>query len=216
MPLWRNTDAAGNSVFMAVQQFGKGANTGNQANLFGNTTADAFVTGITVGQFAVSETEMRSMRGSRSAAKPAHSGYVLRTVGSGGRAGRVTTEVLVAMNTITGDSENTVFQDTYAVITTQPSANSGNSTANETKTFTVVGNTLPTTGGTVSYQWQKLSAGVFANIAASGGFSNVTVATMSVNTAGASVANQDIYRAMVYGTGIATGYSANAILTITS
>ena len=43
-----------------------------------------------------------------------HSGWVLRKVGSGGRAGRVTYETLVAMGSMTnagGDAEDTIFKD---------------------------------------------------------------------------------------------------------
>ena len=39
-----------------------------------------------------------------------HAGWVLRKVGSGGRAGRVQYETIVAMGSMTGDgSDNTVF-----------------------------------------------------------------------------------------------------------
>jgi len=41
----------------------------------------------------------------------AHSGWVLRTVGQGGRAGRVTYETLVAMGSMTGDAEDTILKD---------------------------------------------------------------------------------------------------------
>lgn len=41
----------------------------------------------------------------------AHAGWVLRTVGQGGRAGRVHYETLVAMGTITGDAEDTILKD---------------------------------------------------------------------------------------------------------
>ena len=41
--------------------------------------------------------------------KIAHAGWVLRKVGTGGRAGRVQFETLVATGTISGDAENTVF-----------------------------------------------------------------------------------------------------------
>jgi hypothetical protein len=41
----------------------------------------------------------------------AHAGWVLRTVGTGGRAGRVQYETLVAMGSMTGDSDDTVFKD---------------------------------------------------------------------------------------------------------
>lgn len=42
----------------------------------------------------------------------AHAGWITRTVGTGGRAGRVTTEVLVAMGSMTGDgSDDIVLPD---------------------------------------------------------------------------------------------------------
>lgn len=41
----------------------------------------------------------------------AHAGWVVRKVGSGGRAGRVQYETLVAMGSITGDSEDVVLPD---------------------------------------------------------------------------------------------------------
>lgn len=40
-----------------------------------------------------------------------HSGYVLRKVGTGGRAGRVHYETLVASGSITGDAEDLIFKD---------------------------------------------------------------------------------------------------------
>lgn len=42
--------------------------------------------------------------------RPAHTGWVLRTEGTGGRAGRIQTEVLVASKSITGDAAD---DDTY-------------------------------------------------------------------------------------------------------
>lgn len=41
----------------------------------------------------------------------AHAGYVLRTVGTGGRAGRVSYETLVAMGSLSGDAEDTIMKD---------------------------------------------------------------------------------------------------------
>lgn len=41
----------------------------------------------------------------------AHSGWNIRTIGTGGRAGRVQYETLVAMGSLTGDSEDTVNPD---------------------------------------------------------------------------------------------------------
>ena len=42
----------------------------------------------------------------------AHAGWVLRTTGTGGRAGRVTTETLVAMGSMTSDgSDDSIYPD---------------------------------------------------------------------------------------------------------
>ncbi len=62
--------------------------------MFGNTTAGAFVAGQAVGIFGVSATEAASHK------DYAHAGWIKRTVGTGGRAGRVQTEVLVAMGSL--------------------------------------------------------------------------------------------------------------------
>jgi hypothetical protein len=58
MPLWGNTDDAANSVGYAVEGYGKEANSANKTAFFGNVTANAFVSGMTVGQFGVDITEM--------------------------------------------------------------------------------------------------------------------------------------------------------------
>ena len=64
MSSWGNTDDAANSVYYASEQFGKNANTTNQAALFGNTTAGGIVSGMKVGQFGVDTTEMSVANGS--------------------------------------------------------------------------------------------------------------------------------------------------------
>lgn len=63
--------------------------------MFGNTTQNAFRSGAAVGVFGIDATEMRVTH-----TGAAHAGWVLRTVGSGGRAGRVQFETLVAMGSL--------------------------------------------------------------------------------------------------------------------
>lgn len=58
MAQWGNTDDAANSVLWAVSQLKQTANSVTQANLFGNTTPGAFISGQTTGQFGVDATEM--------------------------------------------------------------------------------------------------------------------------------------------------------------
>ena len=83
MAQWGNTDDAANSVLWGVSQLNLTANSDNRDALFGNTTADAFVSGETIGQYGV-DTQEAQANGAF-----AHSGWVLRKAGSGGRAGRV-------------------------------------------------------------------------------------------------------------------------------
>jgi len=102
MAQWGNTDDAANSVYWANTTLNV---TANQTELFGNTTADAIITGAEVGVFGVSTDEMAyANTGSTEADAVSHAGWVLRTEGTGGRAGRVQYETLVAMSSITGDA----------------------------------------------------------------------------------------------------------------
>lgn len=212
MANWGNTDDAANSVLWATTQAKLTPNTVNQTNLFGNTTADAFITGQTMGQFGVSGGEAQALREGANT-KVAHAGWVLRTVGSGGRAGRVQNETLVAMKTITSDAtDDAVIPDYKLRITTQPANASGNSTNNDIVTFTVAGASRPT-GATLTYKWQVWGGSSFGDITDAGAYSNSATATLSVlaNTA----SNGEIYRVQVGATGAANVVSGNAVITIT-
>ena len=206
---WGNTDDAANSVLWAAAQLKLPANTDNQTALFGNTTADAFITGATIGQYGVAEGEAQAARAGANT-KAAHAGWVLRTVGSGNRAGRVHNEVLVAMGTITGDAEDVRFPDYKIRITTQPSDATGDISNNDIVAFTVVAATTPT-GGTLGYKWQKWGGSSFADITDAGAYSNSATATLSVlaNTA----SDGEIYRVQVSATGGPNVFSTNATLT---
>lgn len=184
MAQWGNTDDAANSVLWATSQLNKPANTVNQTNLFGNTTADAFVTNATVGQFGVDAAEAQAARAGADT-KAAHAGWVLRTEGSGGRAGRVFNEVLVAMASIDAstDAEDVVFADYAVRITTNPSNKTGSASGNISNTFTVAATTTPT-GGSLSYLWYySTDNSTFNTTAAVSGFSGQTTATLTANAA---------------------------------
>ena len=85
------------------------AGSGNSAQatkntaLFGNTTADAYVSGATIGQFGVDAAEIANA--GAEGPRVTHTGWNLRRAGSGGRAGRVHYECLVAGG-ITGDASD--------------------------------------------------------------------------------------------------------------
>ncbi len=92
MPLWSTTDANTSAPKFAVAG-GLGVSA-NGHTLYANTTADAFVPNLTVGVFGVDAAEIALANNATN--KPTHTGWVLRTEGSGGRAGRIQTEVIVA------------------------------------------------------------------------------------------------------------------------
>lgn len=213
MPLWGNTDDAANSVISAASQVNKTPNTANQSDLFGNTTADAFVSGATIGQFGVDSGEMAAARAS--GVKPAHAGWVLRTEGSGGRAGRVFQEVLVASKTITGDAEDAVYPDYILSILTQPVAASANGDADEDGVFTVSAGSVPD-GATLTYLWQySVDAGdTYATTVAVAGFAGQTTdeLTASANT----IADGTLVRCVVSADGADSVTSDAAELTVTT
>ena len=204
MAQWGKLDQANNSVLWAAQQLKKEANTGNQTALFGNTTADAFTTNQTVGQFGVDSNEITADGG-----KIAHTGWVLRTEGSGGRAGRVQTEVLVAGG-ITTDAEDTVLPDYVISITSQPAGNTANTTASETATFTVAGSTVPA-GATITYAWTYANGD---SIQAGANVGNTTQATLELDSS-VETANVDV-KVTLSVTGADDAVSSNATLTITT
>lgn len=216
MAQWGNTDDAANSVLWAVAQYKKTANSDNRDAFFGNTTANAYFDGITVGQYGVDTSEMRATRAAGEP-RPAHAGYVVRTEGQGGRSGRVSYEVLVATGTITGDAEDTSFPDRLIVIDTQPANASANSSDDETATFTVATSTVPS-GGTVTFLWQYTTdpgnTASFATTAAVAGFADQTTNTLSVSAN--TIADGTLVRVVVSSTGADSVTSDAAELTVTT
>lgn len=212
MAQWGSNDAASNSVFWAAQQLKVTANSDNRDALFNNTTADAFISGVTVGQFAVDSNEIEANTGD-----VAHTGWVLRTVGSGGRAGRTMTEVLVAGG-IALDTEDTVYKDFFITIAGQPAnasaINVGNSTVNnQTNTFSVTAVTTPS-GGTLSYLWYYStdSGSTYASVSDGSGFSGNTTATLTAEAN--TVADGTLVKCVVSVVGGSSVNSAAATFTV--
>lgn len=206
MAQWGNVDNAANSVNWAVSQLNKSISSANTTELFGNVTADVYFTGATVGQFGVDTTEQQASQGG-----PSHAGWVLRTEGSGGRAGRVTYETLIAMGSMTGDAEDTILPDYRIVISSQPQSDSD--VTGNTVTFTVVAASVPT-GATLAYRWQVdggPGSETFANVANGGVYTNNTSPTLSISDNTGLDGN--VYRVLITTAGAVPVYSANATLT---
>lgn len=210
MPLWGKNEDAANSVISAAAQVKVAPNTANRDALFGNTTADAFISGATIGQFAVDDLEIAAANGGI-----AHTGWVLETRGSGGRAGRVFREVLVAGG-IGSDAEDTNYPDYVIRIATQPADASGNSSANQSRTFSVVASTVPA-GGSIGYQWYYSTTSATAGFNTATGVSGLSGATTASLTANSATVGANVWvKAVLSVTGGASVNTAAAKLTVTA
>lgn len=192
MPMWKNTDAAGNSVIWAPSLVNKTPNR-TQANLlFGNTTSNAYIKNLTVGMYGVDKGEMRAVRTGK-VARPAHAGWVLkRTKGT-----RIMYETLVAMKSITSDSENTSFPTyalTYVVQPANSTVNASSASANQA--FVSASPVSVPNGATLTYYWQRWNGSAFANVTANATYANVTN-TVLVISANTLATNTDIVRLVV-------------------
>ena len=208
MAQWTMTDEAAGSPKYANTSLNV---TKNQTELFNNTTEDDVITDQIVGVFGVSESEMSD---SGEAAAVPHAGWVLRKEGTGGRAGRVHYEVLVAGSSMTGDgTDDTIFPDFSITITTQPSDDE--SATGEAVTFSVAASTTPS-GGTLSYQWQLSTddGASFDDVTEAGVYSDVDTDILAISDNTGLDGNQ--YRCVVSVTGGADVNSDAATLTETA
>lgn len=216
MSQWGNTDDAANSVIWAAGNLNKTPNTANRDALFGNTTADAFVTGETVGMYGVDANEAKAARAG-AGDKVSSPGWQLRREGSGGRAGRVQIETLVALSGVTAmggvDAEDVVFEDAFISIILQPASATANATSDEQAVFTVG---AETSSGTLTYQWYYTTdPGNTASFAiVSTGFSGGTTASLTADAN--TVSDGTLVRCVVSSTGADSANTDDATLTITT
>ena len=90
---WTNEDAHGNAPLFALAQVQKAPTASNMGaaasgKLFNNATEDNLITNVTIGLFNLKDGEEE---------KGAHTGWNLKTTGTGGRASRVIYETLVCL-----------------------------------------------------------------------------------------------------------------------
>lgn len=219
MAQWGNTDDAANSVIWGVSQLNQTANTDNRDALFGNTTADAYITNVTVGQYGVDAAEATASLGTIP-----HAGWVLRTEGSGGRAGRTHSEVLVAMGSMTGDAtDDDQIPDYGIVIDTQPADTAV--TAGALITLTAAARSVPT-GGSLTYKWERATdllpdtwveiTGATTPTDSGLTYSDFTTTALGIQTTGSNVdADGYRYRVTVTATGGTTDGVVSDVATIT-
>ena len=90
---WTNQDAHGNAPLFTLAQVQKAPTAANMGaagsgKLFNNATEDNLITDVTIGLFNLKDGEEE---------KGAHTGWNLKTTGTGGRASRVIYETLVCL-----------------------------------------------------------------------------------------------------------------------
>lgn len=171
MPLWGNKDQANNAPMQAASQVHQTTNPTNQANLFANTTGNVAIQGVTVGVFGVDPIEQQA---TQQQAHAPHSGWVLRTVGQGGRAGRVFMETLVATATIQGEGDGATIPNTAIFIRTQPQSQKIAPFGTAQLSVDAVGYPV---GTSLQYFWQMDGA----NVANAGIFSGNNSPTLSIS-----------------------------------
>jgi hypothetical protein len=210
---WGNVDNAANSVSWVLNQLGKSVSDDNKTELFQNTTPDVYATGANVGLFGVSAGEQQAIP--EGTVRPTHAGWVLRTEGSGGRAGRITYETIVAMRSLSDDGEDAIFKDYRITINTQPV--SSELVAGNAVNFIVGAVTVPS-GGTITYRWQRSYPGAlaWANVPNTGVFASAnsnTTSTLSISDN--TDLDGNVFSVMTYVSGGDSLRSANATITVT-
>lgn len=156
--------------------------------------------------YGVDENEMAANK----AVGAGHAGWVhVRTNGA-----RKISETLVALskNGITGDAEDTEFEDFLIEITTQPASRSD--AAGTAVTFAVA-STITGTGGTQTFQWALSTndGAVFSNISNGGVYGGATTATLAISDNTGLTTNQ--YRVTISATGADNVVSSAATITVT-
>ena len=226
MSSWGNKDSAANAPLWAVNSAIAPNNPtharGTRANvtlLYANTTAGAYTTGETIGLFGIDAQEQAV---SESTYDVPHSGWVIRTTGSGGRAGRVQHEVLVALSSVYGDGDGQLYPN-VAITLVGPSNKSVLSSATfaNVASFSVTPTLKGNTSATLTYTWQYNNAsGSQGWIAvANNDVSNVHTTGMTSTTLSiapkTTANNAQVFRLVVTAAdeGV-TAYSANATLTV--
>ena len=110
MSSWAKTDSGTSAPLWALLYVNKSPTAANMhsaggpdtGKLYRNETADAFITGATIGLFNINASEASAGQLSQDGStllsvKGAHRGWVLRKTGSGGRSGRTQSETLVTL-----------------------------------------------------------------------------------------------------------------------
>ena len=223
MSSWGNNDNAANAPYWAVNSTMSHQNpnvvaptAANVALLYANTTADAYRSGQTLGVFGIDAQESLATHAQ-------HTGWTLRTTGSGGRAGRVQNEVLVALSSMIGDGDAQAYANVTITLSNPANATvtSGAANANSV-TFSVTPTLVGNTAAALTYQWQvNNGTGAWVNMSNGNNAQPPAVQKSGVTTNAVTItpwntgANNYVFRVIVTAAdqGV-TATSSNAYITI--
>jgi hypothetical protein len=225
MSSWGNNDNAANAPYWAVNSAIAPANpnraaptAANVALLYANTTANVYTSRETIGLFGIDSQEIDVLGDTG-----AHTGWVLKTEGQGGRAGRVQYETLVALSTMNRDGDGQLFPNVSITLATTTSASVvANTSYANSASFVVTPTLVGNTAAVLTYQWQVNSptgslgwTNVANNTPANTQYTGGTSATLVVRPADTTANN---YRFRVTATAAVQGVSAtssNSTITVT-
>jgi hypothetical protein len=157
MSSWGNNDNSANAPYWAVNSAIAPANpnraaptAANVALLYANTTANVYTAGETIGLFGLDSQEIDVLGDTG-----AHTGWNLKIQGSGGRAGRVQYETLVALSTVIKDGDAQLFPNvSISLVTTTSATVVANASYANSATFVVTPTLTGNTAAALTYQWQ--------------------------------------------------------------
>lgn len=216
MSSWGNNDNAANAPYWAVNSAIAPANpnraaptAANVALLYANTTANVYTAGETIGLFGLDSQEIDVLGDTG-----AHTGWNLKIQGSGGRAGRVQYETLVALSGMNRDGDAQLFPNVaISLAVTSAASVRANTLYANSATFVVTPTLTGNTAAALTYQWQVNNnvGGTWVNVVngtpANTQYSGGTSATLLVRPAD-TTANGYVFRAIV--TAAAQGVSATS------
>jgi hypothetical protein len=191
MSSWGNNDNAANTPLWGSMTVNRAPTTANQTALYANTTANNVSSTLadgsirnaqkTVGLFGVDSQEMATSRANTLVPHPCSTGWVLKTTGQGGRAGRITHEVLVALANLNGDGDQQIYANVMITLVTSGTATvAANASFANNAVFTVSPTLSGNTSATLTYQWQyNNSTGTF-------GWANIPANTAIIRFQGAT------------------------------
>jgi len=178
MPQWGNNDRSSNSVIWGITGFNGAPNTTNQTSFFRNNTQDAFVTGLTAGQWGVDPTEIAVVNG------PVNLVTITKT-GSGYDG-----TTLSAITGGGGSGANVTFTSAAGRITTA-TINDGGSSYESNPSITIQAPTIRVFNGNTDVTANSTTGAFIALATASSLFANSDLVTYAGNTSSTPVGLTD-------------------------